>query len=157
MNIKIWIAASLFCGAITAQDTALTEKEIPKKVLQTRNKKTTALKNKETTWSKNAAGEFVARREIGAAIQGPPDQTITARFAENGTLVETETVLSPVNDKIKNRLVPRNIQAACKKKGEPALNGGVTILEASGKYTLEAGCGEKRITFDKKAKILKEE
>lgn len=145
-------------GAIFAQDAKIAEKDVPKKVVAARNKKAAALKNKNTTWSKNAAGEFVAELKIGGnpAEEAPPDQTLTARFKEDGTWIETENVLSPYNEKIKKKIVPKNIQKACTKlAGDgPFMPGGVTVKQTPAGMTVEASCGE-RVTFDKKAKVVK--
>lgn len=149
--------------AASAQNASLAEKDIPQKVLASLKKKASPLKHKDTAWSKNASGEFVASRAIGGnpAEDMPPEQTITARFHENGTWLETETVIGPYSAGVRKKLIPKNIFAACmklvKKSGSEDLAGGVTIRDLPGKYTVEATCGDKRVTFDKKAKILKEE
>ena len=158
---KNTILVAFFSAALVAQSAPVAEADVPKKVVQSRNKKVASLKHKDTVWSKNAAGEFVAERKIGGGEDMPPEQTITGRFHENGTWLETETVISPYASKVRKKLIPKNIFAACmklvKKSGSEDLAGGVTIRDLPGKYSVEAGCGEKRVTFDKKAKILKEE
>lgn len=155
LRIAAFLSSSLF-----AQDATLTEKDVPKKVIQSRNKKAAHLKHKTTTWTKNAAGEYVAELKIGAGELGP-DQSITGRFHENGTWLETEMVISPYASKLRKKLLPKNIAAVClklvKKSGAEEISGPVTIRDMPGKFTVEAHCGEKRVTFDKKAKILKEE
>lgn len=151
----------LMTAAASAETSGLQESEVPKKVVQARNKKAAALKHKSTTWSKNEAGEYVAVRIIGGGEDMPAEQTVTARFLEKGTWLETETVIGPFSAKVRKKLIPKPIFAAClkiaKKAGMDDLAGGVTIRDLPGKYTVEAGCGEKRVTFDKKAKVLKEE
>lgn len=160
MKKTVILIALALAGAITAQDAALTEKDVPKKVVTARNKKAAALKNKKTTWSKNAAGEYVAELKIGGnpAEETPPDQNLTARFKEDGTWIETENVLSPYGEKVKKKLVPKNIQKACAKlaDGGPFMPGGVTIKQSPAGMTVEASCGD-RVTFDKKAKVIKKE
>ena len=121
-RISVFLIAAAY-AAISAQNAGLSEKDIPKKVIATRNAKAKVLKHKDTVWSKNEAGEFVAERKIGgnAAEETPPDQTITARFKEDGTWIQTETLSSPYNDKVKGRMIPGNVQKACKKLGEPMI------------------------------------
>jgi hypothetical protein len=144
--------------AITAQDATIAEKDVPKKVITTRNKKAAALKHKTAEWSKNAAGEFVVKRGIGTSPVEGPEQSLTARFKEDGTWIDTENVLDAYGDKLKKKMVPRNVQAACKKRAGdgPSMMGGVTITETSKGKTFEMMCGESRPTFDAKAKVIKE-
>lgn len=161
--MKLWkvISCLAVTAVLSAEGPGLSETDIPKKVVQARNKKAALLKHKTTEWAKNEAGEFVAVRRIGGGDDVPPDQTITARFHENGTWLETETVIGPYSAKVRQTLMPKPVFNACrklaKKAGAEDFSGGVTILDSPGKYTVEATCGDKRFTFDKKAKVLKEE
>ncbi|MFZ5628653.1 MAG: hypothetical protein ACOY5B_05955 [Spirochaetota bacterium] len=158
-RISVFLIAAAY-AAISAQNAGLSEKDIPKKVIATRNAKAKVLKHKDTVWSKNEAGEFVAERKIGgnAAEETPPDQTITARFKEDGTWIQTETLSSPYNDKVKGRMIPGNVQKACKKLGEPMMMGPVTVTEGPKGSTYKLSCaGGDTVTFDKKAKVLKKE
>jgi len=160
-QFKILSTLLIFSTFLAAEAPEIKESDIPKKVIQTRNKKAAVLKHKTTVWSKNAAAEFVAERKIGGGEDLPPDQTITGRFHENGTWLETETVIGPYSAKVRQKLMPKPVFNACrklaKKAGAEDFSGGVTIRDLPGKYTVEATCGEKRFTFDKKAKVLKEE
>ncbi|MBV6493561.1 MAG: hypothetical protein LDLANPLL_01584 [Turneriella sp.] len=148
----------LMLASLYAQDAKIAEKDVPKKVVAARNKKAAVLKNKNTTWSKNAAGEFVAELKIGGNPdeETPPDQTLTARFKEDGTWIETENVLSPYNETVKKKIVPKNIQKACAKlAGDgPFMPGGVTVKQTPAGLTVEASCGD-RVTFNKKGKVVK--
>ena len=161
MKVKYLILGVIFCAAVSAQETTIAEADVPKKVVQTRSKKSAVLKHKDTTWSKNAAGEYVAVRKIGGGEDMPPEQTITARFKEDGTWIETEIVIGPYSENVRKKLIPKNIYTAClklvKKAGGEDLAGGVTISDKPGNYSVEASCGEKRVTFDKKGKVIKEE
>jgi len=159
--VKLMIGLLALTTFLSAEAPEIKESDIPKKVIQTRNKKAAILKHKTTVWSKNAAGEFVAERKIGGGEDMPPDQTITGKFQENGTWLETETVIGPYSAKVRQKLMPKPVFNACrklaKKAGSDDFSGGVTIRDLPGKYTVEASCGDKRFTFDKKAKVLKEE
>lgn len=160
MKRSIVFLIAAVSGAISSQDAGLSEKDIPKKVIATRNAKAKTLKHKDTVWSKNEAGEFVAQRKIGGnpAEDMPPDQTITARFKEDGSWIQTESFSSPYNNKVKGRMIPGNVQKACKKLGEPMMMGPVTVTEGPKGSTYKLSCaGGDTVTFDKKAKVLKKE
>lgn len=157
--MKKYISIFLIAGmAVIAQDATIAEKDVPKKVIATRNKKAAALKHKSAQWTKNAAGEFVVTRGIGTSPVDGPEQSLTARFKEDGTWLGTENVINAYSDKAKKKLVPRNVQAACNTRagGGPSMMGGVTITETPKGKTFELMCGEGRPTFDAKAKVVKE-
>lgn len=158
MNKIMLSILTLSLAALSAQDAAIAEKDVPKKVIASRNKKAASLKHKTATWTKNAAGEFVATRDIGKSPVEGPEQSVTARFKEDGTWIATETVVNAYSDKLKKKMVPRNIQAACAKKsdGGPAMMGGVTITDTPKGKTFELGCGGPRVTFDNKGKVVGE-
>jgi len=140
-NTFLFFAAVL--GGLYAQNSGLSEKDIPKKVIAKRNAKARQLKHKDTVWNKNEAGEFVAERKIGGnpAEDMPPDQTITGRFKEERTWIQTEIISSPYNDKVKTRLIPANVRNACKKLGEPMMVGPVNVLENPSRTTFKLFCG----------------
>lgn len=156
---KIIISILTFSlSALIAQDATIAEKDVPKKVIASRNKKAAATKHKTAKWSKNAAGEFVVTRDIGKSAVEGSEQSITARFKDDGSWISTETVLDAYADKLKKKMVPRNIQSACAKKAEggPAMTGGVTITDTPKGKTFEMGCGGPRATFDAKGKVVGE-
>ncbi|MBS0619488.1 MAG: hypothetical protein JSR44_14975 [Spirochaetes bacterium] len=155
---KILMSIMILAGiAIVAQDATIAEKDVPKKVVAARNKKAAALKRKGAQWTKNAQGEYVLTVGIGKSSVEGPEQNLTARFKEDGTWISTENVLDAYNEKLKKRMVTRNVQAACNKRadGGPIMMGGVTITETPKGKTFELMCGEGRVTFDAKAKEVK--